>query len=158
MSEATRKAALEIAVTHHMHHKSMAPADEVANTAEVFHAFITASDTPTDTPVKAVAAKPKAVTKPAASKATPAKAAPAKKTPAPQPDEEEAEEAPEETEASDGPTKEDVGNAIASLINSNLSKECGALLKKFGAKSLSGVAAEDYPAFMAEAEELLMNV
>jgi hypothetical protein len=155
MSEATRNMALAHAVAHHGGN-AMAP--EVLGTAEAFHSFLTGSD-----------AKPPAAAKPgtkpagAAKPTKPAGKPPVK--PAPQPDdaeettEEQTEEEASEEEAAEetGPTKEDVGNAIASLINSNLKAECGKLLKSVGATSLSTVPPAKYAMFLAKAEELLMN-
>jgi hypothetical protein len=157
MSEASRNLALGHAIAHHAHPKAApASAEDVANTAEVFNDFITNSS---DTNPSATKPAPKAVTKATA----PVKVVPAKKAALPvEETEEPAEEIPEEeTEATgtEGPTKEDVGNAIASLINSNLKAECGALLVKVGSKtkSLSGIPPANYAKFIAGAEALLMN-
>lgn len=159
MSEATRNLALGHAIAHHTGKAGSTP-DAIVATATAFDNFISGSgDAPAKTAPKAAtpAAKPAAKPTPAAKPA--AKPAPKKPVAPPEDEAEEetAEEPAEETAEGDGPTKEDVGNSIASLINANLAKECGALLKEFGAKSLSNIPVESYADFIAKAEELLMN-
>lgn len=155
MSEASRNLALGHAIAHHAHPKAApASAEDVANTAEVFNDFITNSG--------AVGEPTKAPVKTPTKAATPLKAVPKKvAAPVEEPEEPAEEAAEEEGEAEDtaGPTKEDVGNAIASLINSNLKEECGKLLVKCGSKtkSLSGIPPANYAKFIAGAEALLMN-
>ena len=56
----------------------------------------------------------------------------------------------------DGPTKEQAGEALQGLLTSNKKTQAIALLKKFKAQSLSGLAATDYAAFIEEANDILL--
>lgn len=143
MSEASRAAALAQAATVHY---GSGDAEGTLATAEMFHAFVTGGDAPSGT------AKP--ATKAVAPAAKPAAAKPAKKvTPPPADDDAEDEPAAE----SDGPTKEEVGEAIEALLNANLRDKVIKLFAKYKAKSLSSVKPEDYAAIKTDAEDLLLN-
>lgn len=132
MSEASRATALQHAAA--VFHGSGDP-EAVLGAANAFHAFIADNG---DTPAKPAATK-SAPTKPATA---------AKKTVAkPEP------EVPNE----DAVTKEQVGEAIEALLNADMRKQAIALFAKFNAKSLSGVAAEDYAAVKQAADDLLMS-
>jgi hypothetical protein len=139
MSEASRAAALAHAATVHY---GSGDAEGTLATAELFHQFVAGN---AEAATKPAATKP-AATKPAATK--PKKAAPPV-------DEDAAEEEP--TTESDGPTKEEVGEAIEALLNANLRDKVIKLYAKFKAKSLSSVKPEDYAAIKQEAEDLLLN-
>lgn len=141
MSEASRAAALAHAATVHY---GSGDAEGTLATAELFHAFVSGDGAAT-APAKTAA------------KAAPAKA-PAKalaKKPAPSAHDDAAEE--EAAETGDGPTKEEVGEAIEALLNANLRDKVIKLYAKFKAKSLSSVKPEDYAAIKEAAEDLLLN-
>ena len=59
-----------------------------------------------------------------------------------------------ETEAA---SKAEAGAALQNLIAGGKRSEAVAMLKKYGASSLSGLKPEDYAAFIAEAEEVLLT-
>lgn len=140
MSEASRAVALAHAATVHY---GSGDAEGTLVTAELFHAFI-GSNGEANAPVKA-SSKP-AATK-TATKPTTKKAAP--------PEDDAAEE--EAAESGEGPTKEEVGEAIEALLNANLRDKVIKLYAKFKAKSLSSVKPDDYAAIKQEAEDLLLN-
>lgn len=131
MSEASRAAALQHAA---MVHQGSGDPVATLETAEAFHAFISAGQDAA--PAKAAPAKA-APAKPAAK--TPAKAAPPVE---PDPDE---------------VTKDQMGESIAALIEADMRKQAVALLLKFKAKSVSEVAAENYAAVKQAADDLLMS-
>jgi hypothetical protein len=144
MSEASKAAALAHAA---MVHQGSGDCMATLETAEAFHAFIGGAtvdkETNTVTPAK---------------KATPAKAvektAPAKKkVAAPVEEPEEETEEPAEGEAS----KEQVAEAIEGLLNANLRPQVIKLFAKYKAKSLSGVAPEDYAAMLQDAQDLILS-
>jgi hypothetical protein len=60
-------------------------------------------------------------------------------------------------EAPTGATKEAVGKAVEAMLKANKRKEAVALLKKFGAESVSSLAATNYDAFVEEADGVLMS-
>lgn len=129
MSEASRAAALQHAAA--LYHGSANP-EAVLDAAEAFHAFIAgAGDVkqPTKPAATKPAAKPKAAAKP------------------------EPEAAPDEGAVS----KEQVGESIEAMLNADMRKQAIALFAKYGAKSLSGVKAEDYAAIKQDADDALLN-
>lgn len=143
MSEASRAAALQHAVTFHAGAEG-----DVLETAERFHTFITGdSAAPAKTPPKVAAASKTPVKTPAkvAAKATP---------PAAEPEADATDEAP----ADEGEvTKEQVAAAIEELLNNNLRTKAIALFAKYKAKSMSGVAESDYAALKQDAEDAMLN-
>lgn len=58
----------------------------------------------------------------------------------------------------DAPTKEAIGLAVESMLKANKRKEAVALLKQFGAESVSGLAQDKYADFLDEAQTVLMSV
>jgi hypothetical protein len=62
-----------------------------------------------------------------------------------------------EAETPAGATKEAVGKAVEAMLKANKRKEAVALLKKFGAESVSSLAAANYDAFVEEADGDLMS-
>jgi hypothetical protein len=129
MSEASRASALQHAAAVHHGSGDSAAALE---TAEAFHAFIVGGEAPAAKPVKAV--KPVK----AAAKAPPAVV-------------------DDDTPAGDEVTKEQVGEAIETLLNANMRPQAIKLFAKYGAKSLSGVKTEDYAAIKQDADDLMLN-
>lgn len=162
MSEATRSAALLHATAVHAGEGHEA----VLVAAKKFDAFLTGGTATeaADKPAAKPAAKPATTAKPAAKPA--AKKAP----PADEGDEEgtvtkatrraaaaaEADE-PEEGAEGDEVTQEQVETAIADLLGANLRKQAVALLGEYGAKSASGVKAEDRAEFVQRASDLLLG-
>ncbi len=134
MSEASRAAALQHAAA--IHHGSGDPVAAL-ETAEAFHTFIVGTANGAAEPAKP--AKPAKVAAPA----KPAKPA-AKPEPEVEPD-------------TDTVSKEQVGESIEAMLNADMRKQAIALFAKYGAKSLSGVKAEDYAAFKQDADDALMN-
>lgn len=132
MSEASRAAALQHAA---MIHQGSGDPVAALETAEAFHTFITGGED-----VKQPA---KAAVKTPAKAATPAKA-PAKVAPPAEPDADEV-------------SKEQVGESIEAMLNADMRKQAIALFAKYGAKSLSGVKAEDYAAIKQDADDALLN-
>jgi hypothetical protein len=145
MSEASRAAALAHAATVHY---GSGDAEGTLATAELFHAFVSG-----DAAATSPAAGKKAPAATTAGKKAPA--ATGKKAPPPADDDAAEEEAAEET--GDGPTKEEVGEAIEALLNANLRDKVIKLYAKFKAKSLSSVKPEDYAAIKEAAEDMLLN-
>jgi hypothetical protein len=144
MSEASRAAALAYAATVHY---GSGDAEGTLATAELFHAFVSgdgAATAPVKSPGKAAPAK-----SPAKALAKPSKATPAA--------DDDATETGEEAADTEGPTKEEVGEAIEALLNANLRDKVIKLYAKFKAKSLSSVKPEDYAAIKEAAEDLLLN-
>jgi hypothetical protein len=129
-------------------------AETVLALADKFYAYITQESRPNNpqfagpvvatniTPPAPVKAVPVENATPAPAK--PAKAKPVKAAPAPKP----------ELPASDT-SKEEVGEIVSKLLSAKLREEAIGLLKKFKATSVSGVAASDYAAFVAEGKQLL---
>lgn len=134
MSEASRAAALQHAAA--VYHGSR-DQEAVLATAEAFHSFIVSG---LDNQ-----AQPKALAKPAA-----AKPAAAKPKPAAKPE-------PEAEPDADAVTKENVGESIEAMLNTNMRNEAIALFKKYNAKSLSGVKPEDYAAIKQDADDALLS-
>lgn len=132
MSEASRSSALAHAVAHHATTDS---ADKVLATASVFHDFIAGND---KQPGPTTATKP--ATKPAVAK-------PATK-PAPV-------EVADDDAAGEEVTKEQVAESIDALITGDKRDEAVALLKKYGAKSISTLKPKDYAAVVEAAAEML---
>ena len=60
-------------------------------------------------------------------------------------------------ETADAPSEEAVGNAIAAMLSANLKDAAIALLGEFGAKSKSTLKPENYAAFVAKANEILLG-
>jgi hypothetical protein len=130
MSEASKAAALAHAI---MIHGGAANPEEVLETAQRFHEFISGADA--SPPAKAT----KAVVKKALAKA------------AAQP----AEEAEDETV--EGPTKEEVGEGIQAMLNANLRKEAIALFKKYKAESMGSVNPKDFAALKSDIDDALLS-
>ncbi len=169
MSEATRAIALTEAV------KTVGAEGDAAKILAVaaqFHTFLQSDAKPNaSTSLAPVHAEPpkNATTKtaaPAAAKPAAAKPAPAKKAPPAKTEEQLAAEALAAAEAEQnaadaagdaGANKEAVGAVVAALLAAGQRNEAINLLKKFGASSVSGVKAEDYDAFVAEGNELLVD-
>jgi hypothetical protein len=63
---------------------------------------------------------------------------------------------PKVVEEPKGPTREDVGKAVESMLAANKRKEAVALMKEFGATSVSSLDAAKYAAFLEGAEAILM--
>ena len=57
----------------------------------------------------------------------------------------------------EGPTKADVGTAVEKMLGANKRTEAVALMKKFGAASVSTLKETDYEAFIAAADAILMT-
>ena|ERR1700675_1222329 len=57
----------------------------------------------------------------------------------------------------EGPTKVDVGTAVEKMLGANKRTEAVALMKKFGAASVSTLKETDYEAFIAAADAILMT-
>lgn len=147
MSEATRSIALTEAIKFWA--AAAAPNGDVLAVAAMFNDFLEGNDKqPAQThsspqPAKAEVAKPK--------KDTAAKAA--AKTEAQLTAESKARVAATEAEAT--VTKQDVATSVELLLKANKREEAKALLKKFGANSVSSVPEDDYEAFVMEAKSLL---
>lgn len=144
MSEATRSIALSEAVKMWI----AQPHTDVIQLAALFADFLNNETPSTQThsspqPAKAEVAKPK--------KDTAAKAA--AKTEAQLTAESKARVAA--TEAAVTVTKQDVATSVELLLKANKREEAKALLKKFGANSVSSVPEDDYEAFVTEAKSLL---
>jgi hypothetical protein len=60
-------------------------------------------------------------------------------------------------ETAEGPTKVDVGTAVEKMLGANKRTEAVALMKKFGAASVSTLKETDYEAFIAAADAILMT-
>jgi len=158
MSEATRSIALTEAV-------KMVPLatdfKAVIEIAEAFNTFLQDSLCPDQVhsspqPAKAEAAKPKKNTAAKAAAKTEAQLAAEYTTKA-----REAQLTAESkarvaaTEAAVTVTKQDVATSVELLLKANKREEAKALLKKFGANSVSSVPEDDYEAFVTEAKSLL---
>lgn len=63
----------------------------------------------------------------------------------------------QDIQRADAPTIEAVGGAIAGMLAADKRGEAIALLKKFGASSKSSLKVSDYPAFLAQAEQILLQ-
>lgn len=62
------------------------------------------------------------------------------------------------TEAEEtGATKEQAGEALNELLKANKKAQAIALLKKFGAASLSGIPADKYGEFIEQANDVLLS-
>lgn len=140
MSEASKAAALAHAATVHY---GSGDAEGTLATAKLFHAFVSGDAPATPATGKALAAT-------TAGKKVPA--ATGKKAPPADDAEEEA-----TVVESDGPTKEEVGEAIEALLNANLRDKVIKLFAKYKAKSLSSVKPDDYAAIKNDAEDMLLN-
>lgn len=148
MSEATKSAALAHAISIFLPGSEETDPAAILKVAAQFDAFLTGSDVKASPATKAVAAL---------TGKTPGK----KKAPPVVEDEdedEETEEADDETETEDedeGVTKEQAGAAIAALIDNDQRDEAVAILAKYKAKSLKGLAPEHYEAVKKLAEKKL---
>lgn len=139
MTESTRALALSGALNLSLAQLAKGQEIDVIATAELFRTFLDGEAT---TAPAAPAAKPVKVAAPV----KPAKVATPKA-----PVEEEA-----EAEVTDGPTKEQVGKAVEGLLAANKRKEAIALMKKYGATSVSSLDEKHYPKFLSEADEILL--
>jgi outer membrane biosynthesis protein TonB len=140
MSQETRAVALAHAITFHAGKAGLAGVLEAATT---FNNFLNAdSGVVLPNPVVAAEAEKPKAEKPAKVKAEKAK-------PAPEPE-------PEVADEPEGPTKEDVGKSVEAMLAANKRKEAIALMKKFGATSVSSLDAKNYAAFLEESEAILM--
>jgi hypothetical protein len=144
MSEATKHMALVQAIA--LFSKVGALPGVILDTAAQFDAFLTGTAQPKAAKVVAPATKP---AKPA-------------KPPVVEEDDEDDADADEEVEAEDEPeddeegiTKEQVGEAIAALIDNDQKDDAIAILTKFKAKSLSSLKPESYEAAMKLAKKKL---
>lgn len=163
MSEATRAVALQHAVVHHA---GKADAAAIVLTAATFHSFINGNEEAVPAPAKpaTVARLAAAAGAKAPALTTNPKATAAKKPPAKSEDQlaqEAIDKATAEAEAGDGETggatRDQIGKAVEDLLKANLRTGAVALLKKFGAKSVSEVPEESYDDFMEEANGLLLG-
>lgn len=161
MTENLKAIALNAAITLHK------DADSAVTAAKKFHAFLsgvadaTPAKTPAATPAgKAATGKSATAGKPATTAgATPeAKAAArlAAKQAAEAAAEDAADDEAEEEGATEGPTKQEVGDVIKALMKAGMRPQAKDLLSEFGAEALSGIAEDDYAAFIDKANELLM--
>ena len=165
MSENLRVTALQAAVL------VSKDGDVALATAVKFHNFLNGADAKpaAGKPAATPAGKPATTGKPATGKpATTAKgptpeAKAAARLAAKQAAEQAAEDAADEDdgegdgeEASEGPTKEEVGAKIKELMNSGMRPQAKELLSEFGAEALSGLSEDDYAAFIEKADELLI--
>lgn len=158
MSEATRAIALQHAV--HIHGAAGDHTTEaILKTAETFHNFMNGGDAETaPAPAKPATAARLAAAAAAKPAAKPAATA-AKKPPAKSEEQlvkEATDRAAAEAEA-EGPTKDQIGQAVEDLLKANLRIPAVALLKKHGAKSVSEVPEESYADFLEEANGLLLG-
>jgi hypothetical protein len=137
MSEASRAAALQHAAAVHQ-----GSGDPVATleTADAFHAFIVGASNGAGEPAPKAAA-PKATPKPKGAQ-----------VPKPAPPKE-----PDPEPAGEDVSKEQVGAAIAAMLNANLRNQAIALFAKYKAKSLSGMQSSDYAAILQDAQDALLN-
>ncbi len=141
MSQETRAVALAHAITFTAQVKGGMAA--VLQAATDFNNFLNAdSGVVLPNPVVAAEAEKPKAEKPAKVKAEKAK-------PAPEPE-------PEVADEPEGPTKEDVGKSVEAMLAANKRKEAIALMKKFGATSVSSLDAKNYAAFLEESEAILM--
>lgn len=143
MSEATRAIALQEAVKRF----GDATATEILATANLFNAFLESSDT-----TKAIAPATKAVAPKAVRPAKPVK------TEEQLAQEAAAAEAAADTADESAPTREAVGLAVESMLKANKRTEAVALLKKFGAASVSALPLDKYIEFLEAAEAILLSV
>lgn len=157
MTEATRTIALQAAAQVLA---GNGDADLVLAAAEKFHAFVVADLVP-PTASRATAGSQKPQTLPGSATKPPGKA-PAAPKPAAKPPVKTEEQVADEALAGGGENayeanKEGVGAVVAALIakGAEARKEAIALLKKYGATSVSGVKESDYEAFVAEGSEIL---
>jgi hypothetical protein len=139
MSQETRAVALAHAITFTAQVKGGIAA--VLAAATDFNNFLNA-DSGVVLPNPVVEAEKPKAEKPAKAKAEKAK-------PAPEPE-------PEVADELEGPTKEDVGKSVEAMLAANKRKEAIALMKKFGATSVSSLDAKNYAAFLEESEAILM--
>jgi hypothetical protein len=159
MSQATRCVALQNAVAIAAHTKTSDVAAVLA-IAEQMHTFLNSDEVQQIVPAGTPAAAPKpAAPAPVAAPKNPV-GRPPKAKPAKTEEQLVAEAtaaAAAEAEADDSPvaTKEDAGKALNALLSANLRAQAVALLKKFGAASLSLIPADKYGEFVAEANALL---
>lgn len=146
MSESTRAIALHSAIQ--LVGPGKAPTT-VVDAAEAFNTFLNADAAGQVSPAqKPAAAKPAAAAKPKPA-ATPA--APA------QSEEEIVEAAVTKAQAvAEGPTREEVGAIVTSLLQAGKRDDAVALLGEFKAKSVSGVKEADFAAFVAKGQNLLL--
>jgi hypothetical protein len=144
MSQETRAVALAHAITFTAQVKGGIAA--VLAAATDFNNFLNA-DSGVVLPNPVVAAEAE---KPKAEKADkPAKMKAEKAKPAPEPE-------PEVADEPEGLTKEDVGKSVEAMLAANKRKEAIALMKKFGATSVSSLDKANYAAFLEESEAILM--
>ncbi len=142
MSEQSRNLALEMAVRISKDEDSTC---NILTAANSFYAFL--QGTPDPQPSPSIEVKP--------AKAKPGRPA---KQPAKSEEELVKEAAVVEAEPeSDAPTKEAIGLAVESMLKANKRKEAVALLKQFGAESVSGLAQDKYADFLDEAQTVLMS-
>jgi hypothetical protein len=139
--------------------------DEALAAAGKFHAFLSgtapaaaAGKAPAATAAGKPAAGKAATGKPAAAATPEAKAAArlAAKNAAAAAAEDAAEDPDAGEGEPEGPTKQEVGDAIKALMAANMRTQAKDLLAEFGAEALSGLAPDDYPAFIEKANELLI--
>jgi hypothetical protein len=167
MSEATRSIALAEAVKFDAPHQG-SDATRIVAIATIFNAFIEGADVsvaeaaiPTVETVKPVAAKPKTVTapkKPAISEEELVAKSIARIAATEAAQEAEEEAAKDAADKAESVSRDAVALAVESMLKANKRKEAVALLKKFGATSVSTVKAADYAAFIEESEAVLMSV
>lgn len=163
MSEALRAVALSEAVKHGT--QASFSIGDIVETAEAFLVFLGGeSGSPAKVSAAGAEPKPKATTAAAGKKTTTAKKSTAKSeeelaqealdsAEAEQEADAEVEEQPEEDAIT--ATKEGVGLVINKLLKAGKRKDALALLKKFGAASVSGVQAKDFKKFVAEGSKLI---
>jgi hypothetical protein len=152
MSESTRSIALHCAIQ--LVGPAKAPTT-VVEAAEAFNTFLTA-DAANQAGLGAVGAS---APKPAAAKpAVAAKPKPAATPAAPAQSEEEIVEAAvtKAQAVAEGPTREEVGAIVTSLLQAGKRDDAVALLGEFKAKSVSGVKETDFAAFVAKGQNLLL--
>lgn len=162
MSEATRAVALQHAVQHHA---GKADAAAIVLTAATFHSFINGNEEAVPAPAKPATVARLAAAAGAKAPATTGKPATAAKKPPAKSEDQLAQEAIDkataeaETEGDEagGATRDQIGKAVEDLLKANLRTGAVALLKKFGAKSVSEVPEESYDDFMEEANGLLLG-
>lgn len=169
MSQALRAVALSEAVKTL---GSQATQSEVIAVANLYLAFLSADEQQPAPPAPAPAPTPPAPT-PKAPAPKPAPKAPAPKKAPAKTEEQLAAEALEkanaeaaeaeaaEADEADGEskpkalTKDDIAECVDKMLKAGKRPEAVALLKKFGATTVSGVKAADYTKFVAEANKLV---